>query len=380
MKTSHFLVSLLALSLSLNALAGPTVEEFLKEQEQERINREAGIMTPEPAKEVRIETPKRMKYDAYLSSSLSNYLTREQFENFQKEIKNKDNRSEVLEGKLITFNTKDPEGCNAARLEMKLGKEVCVYDPEQPLVSVVVMRPIEGRESFERKINFDGMTEKEKVLYKSLFDFSIMGAGMFGAIYALPESISKWDKSKGFSALAGQYTSRVKAGPVIDEDDWAVNYIGHPISGAYYYTMVRHQGFSALESAAFSFCMSTFFWEYGIEAFAEIPSIQDLILTPLIGSLLGEVFYSWGNAIENNGGKLLGSKRLGKTISVLMNPAGALGNQINKIFKYKLIQSAELSLVYKDPNRGTSRFHLPDFNNQFTPKTPTMGLQLKFKF
>ncbi len=363
MKTSQLLTSIMALTFSLNVVAGPTVEEFLKSQEQERIERET----------------KAIKFDSYLSSPLANYMTREQFKKFQKDVAVKDNRSEVLEGKLITFNTKDKEGCNAARVQMNLGAEVCQYDSENPLVSIVVMRPVEGRDQFERKINFDGMSEKEKVLYKSLFDFSIMGAGMFGAIYALPESVSKWDKSKGFSALAGQYADRVKAGPVVDEDDWAVNYIGHPVSGAYYYTMVRHQGFSALESAAFSFCMSTFFWEYGIEAFAEVPSIQDLILTPLIGSILGEVFYSWGNAIENNGGRLLGSRKLGKTISVLMNPAGALANQINKVFKYKLVQSAELGMVYKDPKMNINKT-LREDHDIFSPKTPTMGLQLKFKF
>ncbi|WP_422121346.1 DUF3943 domain-containing protein [Photobacterium damselae] len=26
--------------------------------------------------------------------------------------------------------------------------------------------------------------------------------------------------------------------------------------------------------------MSTVYWEYGVEAFAEVPSIQDLVVTP----------------------------------------------------------------------------------------------------
>ncbi|MFZ2890098.1 DUF3943 domain-containing protein, partial [Sulfuricurvum sp.] len=52
--------------------------------------------------------------------------------------------------------------------------------------------------------------------------------------------------------------------------------------------MARNDGLSIGESAAFSTLMSTFFWEYGYEAFAEVPSIQDLIFTPLVGSLFGE--------------------------------------------------------------------------------------------
>ena len=77
------------------------------------------------------------------------------------------------------------------------------------------------------------------------------------------------------------------------------------------------------------------------------PPQIDLILTPLLGAILGEVFYSWGNAIENNGGKLIGSKALGKTATVLMNPAGALASKINNVFKYKMIRDANLSITNK---------------------------------
>lgn len=364
MKAKQFfstaLKSTLIWSLSFNVFAAPTVEEFLKTIELENKARESQL-------------------DDYVMSPLSSYLTKEQYKNFKKEISGKDRYSEVMEGKLITFNTKDQLGCAAAKKAMNISEDVCQYDAQNPLVSIVVMRPVENKDYFEKKINFANMSEKEKIGLEALFDFGVMGAGAFGIIYSLPESVSKWDKSKGFSALAAQYGERVKAGPVIDKDDWAVNYIGHPVSGAIYYTMVRHQGYSALESAAFSFCMSTFFWEYGMEAIAEVPSIQDLILTPLIGSILGEVFYSWGNTIENNGGVLLGSKVLGKTATVLMNPAGALANKINKVFKYKFVRDAELSIVNKAPKIDTN---LQQYNNRDMNSRSTgyVGLQLKFKF
>ncbi len=345
----------LLLAFSLNVWAGPTVEEFLKEERE-----------------------KEYKVTEYDMSPLARYMTREQYNDFKKNGFNNGDRpqTEMLEGRVITINTKDTEGCLEAKKLFNLGPEVCTYDAENPLVSVVVMRHDDNRDSFERKIDFSNMSEKQKIALTSLLDFGVMGVGTMGLIYALPESISKWDKSRGFAALAGQYKDRIKAGPVIDKDDWAVNYIGHPLSGAFYYTMVRHQGFTALESAAFSFCMSTFFWEYGLEAFAEIPSIQDLILTPLIGSLIGEVFYSWGNAIERNDGKLLGSKGLGKTATVLMNPAGALAKKINHIAKYKLIKDAELSFVTKNPMNNS-----PIFGNEINGEDKKyMGLQLKFKF
>jgi hypothetical protein len=346
----------LLLSFSLNVWAGPTVEEFLKEQREET----------------------EYKISEYDMSPLARYMSREQYAEFKKTNFKGEERptTEMLEGRVITINTKDKEGCLEAKKLFNLGSEVCAYDAENPLVSVVVMKHDDNRESFEKRIDFSKMSEKQKIALTSLLDFGVMGVGTMGLIYALPESVSKWDKSRGFSALAGQYKDRIKAGPVVDEDDWAINYIGHPLSGAFYYTMVRHQGFSALESAAFSFCMSTFFWEYGLEAFAEVPSIQDLILTPLIGSIIGEVFYSWGNAIERNNGKLLGSKGLGKTATVLMNPAGALAKKINNIAKYKLIKDAELSFVTKNPMDNS---HV--FSNELNDKDKKyMGLQLKFKF
>lgn len=320
-------------AMSNSAIAAPTVEEFMKILEEERIAKEKGIVPQESI------------------------------------------QTELLEGRVITFNTKNQKDCEDARISLKLGAEVCEYNAQKPLVSVIVMDPVQNREEFEKKIDFKNMSEKEKIGYRSLFDFSVMGAGMMGLLYSLPESVTNWDKSKGFTQLASQYGERVKNGPVVDKDAWAINYIGHPVSGAYYYTMVRHQGFSALESATFSVVMSTFFWEYGLEAFMETPSIQDLILTPLVGSILGEAFYVWSNSIEANNGKLLGSKRLGNTARVLMNPAGAIGNQINKIFDYRLIKNAELSIKSRTNSLNNIGSLAP--SNSSTNGT---YLMLEFKF
>ncbi len=359
MKISNLLlVTLASTMIALSAFAAPTMEEFLSEINLKK--QEAG---------------KKSDTDDYSNSPLSGVLSREMYAQFKEDIKTKDNSTEIIEGQVITLNTKDREGCEAARIEFELGEDVCVYKSESPLVSVVVMKKLEDREYFEKKIDFSKLSQKEKTLLKSVADFGVIGAGALGLIYAMPESVSKWDKSIGFAGMAKKYKDRVKAGPVWDHDNPYYNYIGHPISGAAYYTMVRHQGFSALESATFSFFMSTFFWEYGIEAVAEIPSIQDLIITPLVGSIMGEVFYSWSNAIELNNGKVLGSKTLGKTVSVLLDPAGALGKQINKVAKYKLIRNSELVFTNKSP-----------FANSLNPlgvenADPSyMGLQLKFKY
>lgn len=361
MKFSHFFkmtsVAALLMATSLNTFAAPTVEEFLKQVDNEK--NEKGL-------------------NEFDLNPLSKYMTREQYDRVIGEatVANRPRISDIAEGKIITINTADQEGCKQAVKMFNLDSSACIYDAEAPMVSVVVMRESDQK-YFEKKIDFTHLSKDEKVALKSLKDFSILGAGAFGLIYAMPESVSKWDKSKGFMAIAGQWKDRVAAGPVIDQDDWVINYIGHPLSGAAYYTMVRHRGLSAMQSAAFSFCMSTFFWEYGIEAFAEIPSIQDLILTPLIGSLIGEVYYSWGNAIERNGGKLLGSKILGKTATVLMDPATAMANGLNRLANKTILKSPELFLTNRPPMIPIGN----DYDRNFVEEQKGyLGLQLKFKF
>ncbi len=78
--------------------------------------------------------------------------------------------------------------------------------------------------------------------------------------------------------------------PRFDPDQWWVNYIVHPYWGATYYIRARERGFGALGSFAYSALLSTLF-EFGIEAFYERPSYQDLIVTPVVGSLIGAFIF-----------------------------------------------------------------------------------------
>jgi hypothetical protein len=110
------------------------------------------------------------------------------------------------------------------------------------------------------------------------------GAGSFGVLWLLPESISKWDKTRPM----GEYL-RIAYGypPVWDKDHWFWNYITHPIFGQWTYLMERNLDESPLRGFLFSTAASLG-WEYGFEALIERPSIQDLLFTSTIGSVLGE--------------------------------------------------------------------------------------------
>ena len=61
----------------------------------------------------------------------------------------------------------------------------------------------------------------------------------------------------------------------------------------------------------YSTLVSNVGWEYGIEAFMERPSIQDMIITPVVGSLIGEGFYRAKRRLVDNDYCLFGSRVLG---------------------------------------------------------------------
>ncbi|MFQ5603642.1 MAG: DUF3943 domain-containing protein [bacterium] len=71
-----------------------------------------------------------------------------------------------------------------------------------------------------------------------------------------------------------------------DGDGWITNYIGHPLLGASVYAFYKNRGFSHKASAAGTLIQSTLF-EYTVEGWKQPPSGVDLIVTPLLGTLIG---------------------------------------------------------------------------------------------
>lgn len=151
----------------------------------------------------------------------------------------------------------------------------------------------------------------------------IIGASVasFGILYALPESFTNWDRdSMSFRSLGRDWKENVKAGPVWDKDDFFLNYVTHPYFGGVYYMSARTAGYSRFYSFMYSTLFSTCFWEYGIEAFAEVPSTQDLIVTPVAGSILGEGMYLLKKKIKSNHSRIAGKRWLGRTVLCLIDP------------------------------------------------------------
>jgi Domain of unknown function (DUF3943) len=136
------------------------------------------------------------------------------------------------------------------------------------------------------------------------------------------ERITKWYKKDKFSipAITGQYKTSFTTAPVIDKDLFIINYLGHPYQGAYYYNCLRSQGASEWQSALFSALHSTL-WEYVWEGGVEQPSIQDIIVTPITGALLGELSHVLTVKMSRNG-----FQWYEKVIVCIINPAYAVNN------------------------------------------------------
>lgn len=256
-----------------------------------------------------------------------------------------------VRGSVIIFDVSTPAGCNELKRYLKslpesdknkeliLKDNLCTGRASDGSISIFVLNdPNAAKEN----ISFEFRAPKKPIVFndylpensglrgliKDTVHVSIIGAGIIGGIAVMPESVSNWSEEK-----IG-YIKNITQGPVVDEDNVFINWVGHPYSGAMYYVIARNNGFSPLQSFGYSCLMSTFYWEYGLEAYFEVPSIQDLFITPIIGSLMGFVFELATEAIYDNGGKLLGSEFLGDTAIFFMDLANPMLKKTRGLPKY----------------------------------------------
>jgi hypothetical protein len=109
-----------------------------------------------------------------------------------------------------------------------------------------------------------------------------------GILYLLPENMTKWTAEQRRTSME-RWWDNVRH-PVWDQDNWYVNYIGHPYFGAIGYIRARERRFGAFGGFWYAALISGLY-EFGIEALFERPSYQDLIVTPVGGLLLGALLF-----------------------------------------------------------------------------------------
>lgn len=176
--------------------------------------------------------------------------------------------------------------------------------------------------------------------------------GTLLVLECLPEDATSWNRAElqDVPLFRRWHNHVVKEGPEWDHDKFIFNYVLHPYAGAAYYMSARTCGFNFWQSFVYCTIVSNVGWEYGVEAFMERPSIQDLIITPVVGSCIGEGFYRIKRHIVNDGYTLFGSKIMGHIVAFLVDPVNEftglwLGNPALEISRRKTASSGSLSFT-----------------------------------
>lgn len=166
--------------------------------------------------------------------------------------------------------------------------------------------------------------------------------GTLLVLECLPEDATSWNRAElqDVPLFKRWHNHVIKRGPEWDHDKFYFNYILHPYAGAAYFMAARSCGFNFWRSALYSSIVSTVGWEFGIEAFMERPSIQDIFITPIVGSCIGEGFYHVKRWLVGNDYMLFGSPVLGGMLAFLVDPVNEftglwLGNPARRIAREK---------------------------------------------
>jgi len=151
-----------------------------------------------------------------------------------------------------------------------------------------------------------------------------------GVLYVASENVSNWTDEQKESRSLSKWWDNVTH-PQIDSDDFYINYVLHPYWGAAYFVRAQERGYNDYQAFWYSAALSSAY-EFGAEALFEEPSIQDLFVTPVFGSLLGKYFMQVRDNIEDREAKLGYRSRKDKFVWVMTDPLGSLNNKFDDWF------------------------------------------------
>lgn len=163
-----------------------------------------------------------------------------------------------------------PPGCTNGALECFLDRGGAVRDPEQ------AYRTLHGR-------------ERPQYLRAAVEMAALLGAGTAWYWIDRERQVADWD----YPSLKQRFTLEAVR---FDNNDFWINFIAHPLDGAAAHALARGNHLSLSESFAFSLATSLA-WEYGLE-FREKVSINDIIVTPVTGVVVGEFMHRLGQSLN----------------------------------------------------------------------------------
>lgn len=188
--------------------------------------------------------------------------------------------------------------------------------------------------------------------------------GTLLVLQCLPEDATSWNRAElqDVPLFKRWHNHVIKKGPEWDHDKFYFNYLLHPYAGAAYFMAARSCGFNFWKSSLYCSLVSTIGWEFGIEAFMERPSIQDIFITPIVGSCIGESFYHIKRWLVANDYRLFGSSFWGTALAFFIDPVNEftglwLGNPARTV-AHKKAKSGRTITIVPNINLGHKGFSL----------------------
>ncbi len=215
-------------------------------------------------------------------------------------------------------------------------------------------------------------------LRKDTYYFVFSQFFVIGILYVMPEDISGWTDEQKDNFTLSKYTDNISE-IRWDSDRWWINYVLHPYWGGAYYVRARERGYDDDQAFWYSVLLSTMF-EYGAEAIFEVPSIQDLILTPGLG-------YFFGRYMMGLRDDLRAQLRAGHELSAgdramlfVTDPLGSVNKALDRMFGIR--GDYQFSPFMVTPS-AQSAFHQDDLDegpHAVVAGTIAPGLQLHLRW
>lgn len=139
-----------------------------------------------------------------------------------------------------------------------------------------------------------------------------------GIVYGLTWVFYPLVQPKVFKVRDGVSTYKNNFGKLVfDKDEPIWNFFVHPISGSQLFLLYRAQGYSRMTSLGLTTISSTLF-EVTVEILTEPASVQDLYMTPILGTVLGLGIETLSMSLLNSG------NTAAKVFAHMINPATLL--------------------------------------------------------